>query len=242
MLNQELHPSHWTRIIEQAISSIPEAYYGGSAEGWIAEKIPKEYSEDWKATLSQYNERDWCYELYHQLRNALQGDRLFTNIYAEKVRLSGESSKSSTYEAINHGCPWSRNPRCRIPDILLHDPLNIDNQIFAIEVKRHGSSGTSFKALTDDLVALTEYTDGLQFQLGFFIGLGISHDDFCKSLKELWAAVHTPERDAMFDRVCFKIYACLVNDSRYPPSSGSRHSGFKPLVEFLLHQEGEEKD
>lgn len=204
-------------------------------------KIPKEHSEDWKAALSQYNERDWCYELYHQLRNALQSDRLFATTYPEKVRLSGESSKSSTYEAIDNGCPWSQNPRCRIPDILLHDPLGTANQIFAIEVKRYGRSGTSFKALADDLVALTEYTDGLQFQLGFFVGLGISRDDFCNDLKQFWATIYTPERDVRPDRVCCKIYACLVNDYQCPPSSGSRHSGFKPLVDFLLHQEGEEK-
>jgi len=240
MLNQELHPSHWKRIIEKAISSIPEAYYGGCDEGWIADKIPEAHSEDWKATLSQYNERDWCYELYHQLRNALQDDDLFAGISDDKVRLSGESSKSSTYHAINDGCPWSRNPRCRIPDILLHDPLGIGNQIFAIEVKRHGRSGTSFKALADDLIALTEYTDGLQFQLGFFVGLGIDHDDFCRDLHEFWAAMNTPERRVMLDRVCCKVYVCLVNDNRCPPSSRSRHPGFKLLRDFPLHQEGEE--
>lgn len=103
----------------------------------------------------------WCYELYHQLRILLDPSGGTQADLEEGVRLSGESATCATYNAISAGCRWSQNTRCRIPDIFLHDPLSANNQIFALEVKRAGSSPIGIDKMADDLVALVEYTEGL---------------------------------------------------------------------------------
>ena len=149
------------------------------------------------------------------------------------MRLSGESAKCATYNAISAGCRWSQNTRCRIPDILLHDPLSVDNQIFALEVKRAGSSPIEIDKIVDDLVALVEYTEGLNFTCGFFIGLGIDHDRFQKAARTFRLSMDSPNDDLGFDRVCHAIYACLVNDNQCRPPGGSRHFGFQPIGDFL---------
>jgi hypothetical protein len=126
------------------------------------------------------------------------------------VRLSGEPSKQATYDATNESIKdsreirWSKNSRCRIPDILFHDPLSNEHQIFAIEVKRERTIGqVGCKGISDDLAGLIEYTQGLGFQLGFFVGLGIDENSFR-------AAARSLAHEALLPEVIDRIYACLV--------------------------------
>jgi hypothetical protein len=229
----------WTRVIEEAISSIPETYYGTYPAEWIAQHINELNKEEWKACLSQYNERDWCYELYHQLRISLDCHDCLKLPHEEEeeeegeehIRLSGESNKSASHFAIKDGCRWSQNINCRIPDILLHDPRNTKYQIFCIEVKRHGVSGVPRERLVDDLKALVEYTCGLGFSCGFFIGLGIPDHTLRWALKAL-------ESNDDFQQVKDRIYACLVSDNQYNPDHGPRHSGFV-AVDSMMRSESD---
>lgn len=99
-----------------------------------------------------------------------------------------------------------KNTRCRIPDILLHDPLTCSNQIMAIEAKRCrlASNGpVTYLEVKDDLTALTEYVQGLHFQLGVFIGVGIDAEVVSKAVKSLSAC-------SSFGDAASKIFICLV--------------------------------
>lgn len=225
--------THWASLIENAISNIPDAYYGEYPAEWITENIPESNKASWKAILSQYNERDWCYELYHQLRSLLDSEGSTQAELSEGVRLSGESGKSSTYDGITAGCRWSKNERCRIPDILLHDPLNRGSQVFAIEVKRAGLSSVSMDNMADDLVALVEYTEGLSFACGFFIGLGIKYDQLKEAVLKFQRIMDAQKDSRDSERMRDKIYVCLVNDNQHKPNCGSRHKGFRSIESFL---------
>lgn len=103
--------NEWLDVLRTAIQAVGTDYYSDYPSEWIAENADERARDYWKATLAQYNERDWRYELYHQLRIALDSKKL--NLPC-KVRLSGESSKSATYEAITQGTRWSQ--KYKMPD------------------------------------------------------------------------------------------------------------------------------
>jgi hypothetical protein len=127
------------------------------------------------------------------------------NDIIKKVRLSGEPSKQATYNAISNSRIWQDNSpvhektgddlveaewtdkkNCRAPDILLHDPAGEGYQVLAIEVKRARQNvELSNKRLADDLTALAEYTTGLRYFYGFFIGLGLDKEALDKALRGL---------------------------------------------------------
>jgi hypothetical protein len=241
--------THWCDALKEAISGIPDCFYRDYPLEWLVENVNESNKNAWKATLVQYNERDWCYELYHQLRLILGKSssnlpclsELFDGQSESHVRLSGESSKQATYNATDASMKdageirWSKNRNCRIPDILYHDPRTAKNQIFAIEVKRERCIGqVGCKDISDDLVGLVEYTHGLDFRLGFFVGLGIN-DKIFRSAAKAAAKDFAPETHV--SGVIDQIYVCLIDDSQshhdQVRSAADRHSGFKPLVDFL---------
>ena len=237
--------NHWCNVLKKAISGIPDCFYRDYPLDWLVENIDEENKNAWKASLAQFNERDWCYELYHQLRLVLDSPSgkpsylsELVNIRGEScVRLSGEPSKQATYDATSESIKdsreirWSKNSRCRIPDILFHDPLSAEDQIFAIEVKRERNTGqVGYDGISDDLTGLIEYIHGLGFQLGFFVGLGIGENDFRNAAKRV-------AHEALLLDVTDRIYVCLVDDSQScygeVKFAEDRQSEIKPLFKFL---------
>jgi hypothetical protein len=98
-----------------------------------------------------YRERVYCYELYHQLRG------IWVNFYPFK--LCAEVDKS------NH--PHFR--RRTIPDLLVHEPGNMDNNLAAIEVKSCNADVRNFKA---DLEKLTNFCKEAGYSRGIFLVYG----------------------------------------------------------------------
>jgi hypothetical protein len=245
MHSQSAEITHWCNVLHEAILRIPDCFYRDYPLDWLVENIDKSNQNAWKATLAQFNERDWCYELYHQLRLVLDDPsgkpRYLTELVdghgESPVRLSGESSKQATYDATDESIKgsevirWSKNSRCRIPDILFHDPRCAEYQIFAIEVKRERAIGqVGCKGISDDLAGLIEYTQGLGFRLGFFVGLGIDENSFRAAARSLAHEVLHPD-------AIDHIHVCLVDDSQSchgeAKAAEDRQSGTKPLIEFL---------
>ena len=227
---RELLSIDWHAFIEEGIRNVPDSYYKPLEVDFIANAGHAWLKENEKEALAQYTERDWCYELYHQLR-LLLASMAEQNDIIKKVRLSGEPSKQATYEAVRKRQIWQENSpvhentgddlvetewtgkkNCRIPDILLHDPAGEGYQIFAIEVKRARQSGKlSNERLADDLTALAEYTTGLCYVYGFFIGLGLDKAALDEALGGL-AGRQLDKVNCASDRI--GIY--LVNDGENP--------------------------
>jgi len=111
--------------------------------------------------------------------------------------------------------------------------LGTGSQIFAIEVKRAGLSSVSTDNIADDLVALVEYTEGLNFACGFFIGLGIKSDQLKEAVRKFQQSMDAQKDSHNSERTRDKIYVCLVNDNQCKPNCGSRHNGFVSIESFL---------
>lgn len=217
----------WHELIEKSIRNVADSYYKPLEASYIADAGPVWLRENLKEALAQYTERDWCYELYHQMRLLLTSISEQYEI-VKKVRLAGEPSKQATYEAVSHSqiwqenscCKgeindnsgkdsWTENTNCRMPDILLHDPAGVGYQVFAVEVKRaYQGGGPSQKSLADDFTALAEYITGLGYSRGFFIGVGLSENN----LKDALSALECRRRRQKVLNAACRITIYLVQD------------------------------
>lgn len=101
-----------------------------------------------------YRERVYCYELYHQLRCAW-GDFGFS--------LGGEVDKA--------GHPYFRGERYAQakPDLLVHQPGNMDRNLACVEVKPVTRPWPEFRA---DLEKLTWFCQNADYHRGIFIVYG----------------------------------------------------------------------
>lgn len=179
-----LAEANWAELIKTAISRVPNDWLAQYPIDWILENCSYNEIKKLKPKLQQYNERDWCYEFYHQLRNVIEQCEYKEQINEHKIRLSGEPSKSATHEYLSINQPWTANKRLRIPDILFHNPETVDSQIFAIEIKRAGiARKVGPKEISQDLQALREYVVGLGFLRGFFMGVGITMAEFDQAME-----------------------------------------------------------
>jgi hypothetical protein len=101
-----------------------------------------------------YRERVYCYELYHQLRELLEGDPLF-----DRYALCGEVDKS--------GHPIIRR---HVPDFVLHVPKTMDSNLVVIEVKPINAELSGFRK---DLETLAYFTsDAVGYQCGIELVYG----------------------------------------------------------------------
>ena len=102
-----------------------------------------------------YRERVYCYELYHQLRLLWPQD--------SKYALSGEVDKS--------GHPLIRGNGLdnRKPDILIHIPGNMDNNLLVLEVKPVNGNAEGMKK---DLETLTAFRRHGRYKRAFFLVYG----------------------------------------------------------------------
>ena len=109
--------------------------------------------------LLQYRERVYAYELYHQLRRRWPD---------WKYSLAGEVDKQ--------GHPIVRGPDLdgAKPDLLVHVPGKMNQNLAAIEIKavRDGGNILNFDAIKDDLKKLVAFRRGARYAAVFLIIFG----------------------------------------------------------------------
>lgn len=103
---------------------------------------------------SVYRERVYCYELYHQLRCTWQGF---------PFSLGGEVDKAG-HPHFRNG-PYARSK----PDLLVHQPGNMDHNLACVEVKPCSGSWDEFR---DDLMKLTWFCRHADYHRGVFLVYG----------------------------------------------------------------------
>lgn len=99
-------------------------------------------------------ERVYCYELYHQMRSRWPETNLF---------LSGEIPKRG------HEVIMARIGRAAVPDFLIHEPGNMDNNHAIIEVK---SSEAKPAGIMKDLTTLDEFHLRVGYQRAIYLFYG----------------------------------------------------------------------
>jgi hypothetical protein len=102
-----------------------------------------------------YRERVYCYELYHQLRLLWPRD--------SKYALSGEVDK------LGHPLIRGNGLDNRKPDILIHIPGNMDNNLLVLEVKPLNRNAEGIKK---DLQTLTAFRRHGGYECAFFLVYG----------------------------------------------------------------------
>ncbi|TAX42239.1 methionyl-tRNA formyltransferase-like protein [Rhizobium leguminosarum] len=99
-------------------------------------------------------ERVYCYELYHQMRSRWPETNLF---------LSGEIPKRG------HEVIMARIGRAAVPDFLIHEPGNMDNNYAIIEVK---SSQANAFGIRKDLATLDQFRAQVGYQRAVYLFYG----------------------------------------------------------------------
>jgi hypothetical protein len=104
---------------------------------------------------SIYRERVYCYELYHRLRSAWDGF---------PFSLGGEVDKARHPHFM--GGPYARSK----PDLLVHEPGNMDRNLACVEVKPCTASAAEIR---DDLQKLTWFCRNARYHRGILLIYGM---------------------------------------------------------------------
>ena len=132
--------------------------------------------------IIQYNERVFCYELYHQLRLLDRGS-------LPNYSINGEIPKQLQFPSIgdygiytNIKYDFTDIDKHRItPDIVIHESQeNKDGQHLIIEVKNSKNKVTT---IDWDLYKLLVYVDKLNFKKGVYIQVNRPIDDLFEDIK-----------------------------------------------------------
>lgn len=108
---------------------------------------------------SVYRERTYCYELYHQMKAHWP-----ESLRRAQFELGGEVDKT--------GHPrFAGNPRLRgkKPDLVVHDPGNMDANLVVIEVKPSSVRG---KGIQKDLQTLAAFLEDAGYRHGLYLIYG----------------------------------------------------------------------
>ncbi len=122
-----------------------------------------------------YRERVYCYELYHQLRNVLDCERL-----AKGYALNGEIDKQ--------GHPIIRPSA---PDLLFHVPGGMHQNLVVVEVKPINAKS---KGILKDARNLAYFVSA---EVGYRLGVMLVYGDGGRSIGRFESALHSAGVDAL---------------------------------------------
>jgi hypothetical protein len=143
---------------------------------------------------SQYRERVYCYELYHQLRSVWpQGLAQYT--------LGGEVDKN--------GHPFIGGDRLDKvkPDLIVHVPGTMTSNLAVVEVKAGLPSAAD---VGTDISKLWAFCDGAEYTAGLFIVYGIGASQTATLLNRCAAALRVHDADAR--RLHLLVHECAGSE------------------------------
>lgn len=168
-------------LFEEALSNVEDIYYGlhywrdyvwDSNGITTSERRKKQYI----SFFERYDERVFCYELYHQVRTLIeQWNAHHEQDPSTRLRFQGELRKEiigDLAELRRQGVvPLSQ---VFVPDFLLHSPGDFRKQEMVVEVK--ASHSLTWSHIRDDLQKLNEFIEKYQFGKGLFLAVNASSD------------------------------------------------------------------
>ncbi len=109
---------------------------------------------------STFRERVYCYELYHQLRNALEDEFPY--------KLDGEIDKAG-HPSISGA---------KKPDFVVHEPGEMNRNLLVVEVKSlTGAQADNMRGLSKDLDTLQEFVRSAKYHRGVMLVYSDGADD-----------------------------------------------------------------
>lgn len=132
------------KLIKNALNKIDKNYY-------ILETASKSHSKNQNKINEVVRERFFCYEFYHQMRCCDKKIQLLDN----NIILSAEINKRS-HEVIKS---------MKIPDFIIHEPGNMDNNLLIMEVK----GNVDINGIAKDFNTLSLFLNNYSYEIGIFV-------------------------------------------------------------------------
>lgn len=147
-------------LIKYALDNVAQKYYTLETASFKR----KTHKDEIKIMI---RERFFCYELYHQMRCDNQDYQLLdTNLV-----LSAEISKNG-HDVIENK---------KIPDFIIHEPGNMDNNLIVIEVK----GNMDRKGIAKDFNTLSLFLNDCKYKKGIFILYNHDLKDLRSNMKDI---------------------------------------------------------
>jgi hypothetical protein len=210
-------------FLRLALTRVHNDYYGLHwwNESMLNSAMSSENSKDkeiLKDFLDRYDERVFCYELYHQIRVQMEEFSKNKPELFRHIKLQCELKKDFIHEIVENYFKVKRLDAEYIPDFLLHTPGNFTNQHLIVEVKSNPQ--LSFNSIQKDLLKIQEFINRYNYQLGIFLTVNTNPSRMINILKDenhrkwLTENINTPER-VLF--MCKKkndveLFECQLNN------------------------------
>jgi hypothetical protein len=168
----------YIEILKTALEKVPSIYFSikrnldGMLNNIKDEKVKKEIE---KLSL-KYQERTFCYELYHQLR--LLQDEEDGPFNEKDILIHAEIRKDSLLTEVYKEWKMEELDKEYIPDFIFHDDMDHTKQRLIVEVKT--SPKDSIHNYRSDLNKIHEFITNYNFQQGCLIALN-QETDFIKN-------------------------------------------------------------
>lgn len=168
------------QIFVESLDEIPQSYFYTlyqNFEGlnaFLANR-GKFNGEDFE----RYNERVFCYELYHQLRKKLdiEGPNFLNN-----TTLQGEVKKVQVKQFVER-LGLEGLSKEFIPDFLMHSSGSTDNHYFVLEVKCHPD--VSSDEILSDLRKINEFITNYRYERGIFLSINAHRENLANRLGKI---------------------------------------------------------
>jgi len=124
--------------------------------------------------LARYDERVFCYELYHQIRSLMDKYVAKNPGPTSSIRFQGELRKKRIGANAAKLFDVTALDNKYVPDFLLHSPGDFDYQSLIIEVK--SARNITFGPIKKDLMKIQEFITRYRYQMGIFLIVNNSAD------------------------------------------------------------------
>lgn len=207
--------SHFIDILQESINEINKFYYGSNYWNCPVD-IYGEFDriKDFNKYLSRYQERTFCYELYHQLRKRLEN--INGNTWPKDILLQSEWTKFNIHPFLVNIYKVKNLNKEFMPDFLLHTPDDSTNQLVVMEVKTNPN--VPFKDVKYDLLKIQKFIQYYKYQQGIMLLINIENRNreiLVNNIKS-WALENKSIASQI--KIFFKstpdspIYECNVSD------------------------------
>src|SRR5690554_1658975 len=174
----------YIEILKTALEKVPSIYFSikrnldGMLNNIKDEKVKKEIE---KLSL-KYQERTFCYELYHQLR--LLQDEEDGPFNEKDILIHAEIRKDSLLTEVYKEWKMEELDKEYIPDFIFHKDMGYKKQRLIVEVKTNPNNSESHYKY--DLEKIHEFISRYKFEKGCLIALNQSLDKITKSISDIY--------------------------------------------------------
>lgn len=124
--------------------------------------------------LYRFGERAYSYEVYHQLRNLIDLERVENPDFLPGCFLQGEIKKLQILELLDY-FNLEHLGEGFTPDMLMHTPGNMNLNAYIVEIKI--SPGLTLKEANRGIRKISRFMEAFQYHRGIFVAINTSQEE-----------------------------------------------------------------